>query len=135
MLANQLYSTGIYSRDVRNRAFWRVFHRHTAQAAQERGQARFQLFPTCINGLRSRQIVEVMTLDRVDQGPRLSRGGNQIEPPACGHPPFAERVGDTRCDGVRSVKIVKQPAVKAFRSQCFLNCRHVQRHPVSIANA
>ena len=62
--------------------------------------------------LFSRQPVEIVTLDRVHEAPRLAAGGNQVVPPPGGHLLARRQAGHPRRDRVRALKVVEQPAVE-----------------------
>jgi hypothetical protein len=84
-LANRLDRARVDPRDIRDRAFPRVFHSHTPHAAQEPRQLCFKLLTSRVSGFLSWQRVERTPLNRVNQSLWFARHGHQIEPAARRH--------------------------------------------------
>ena len=79
-LSDELDRAGVDARDVRDRAFGRVLHRHALQSRPAVAQAVIELFAAGIPLGRARKVCERVALDGVDEPARLAGGGNQVVP-------------------------------------------------------
>ena len=129
---HELQRAAIDPRDIGNRAVARILHRHPRHAAQQLRQSFIELLTAGVYRLFPGKRIERSALDCVDQPSRLTCCGNQIEPAARRHFRAACRSQQARRDGIRAVKIVKEPPVEPLGFQRLLDRGNVKRHEKSV---
>jgi len=139
-LADELDGAGVNPGDVGNRAPGGVFHRHAADAGEQRPQAGLELIAAGILRRRSGQMSQRIFFDLVDEAPRITGGGNEVIPAArrkvaalFSHPGHVSR------NRIQAAKIVQQPPVEAVGRQRGLDRGNVEpgrylrrRHPLQV---
>jgi len=124
---NRLNRARVHAADIGDGVLGGVLHRNASDAVHQGIQPGPQRLAAGIELGVARQVVERMSLDRMDQGARLPLGRHEVVP-AAGRHLGAIDAGKTTRDGIRSVEVVQQPAVEAVFAQCGLHRVDVERH-------
>ena len=128
--ANQFRRPRVDTREIRDRAQRRIFHRDASHTVQEVIETRRELFTPRIRLLLAGQRVEVVPLDLVHERARRAGRGNQVVPPPRGHVRPVGEPCQPGGDRVGPLKVVEKPAVQAIGAKAPLDGGHVERHDV-----
>ena len=79
-LPHRLDGPGIHPGHIRNGVARRILHRHPLHPAEQLFQPDGELFAPGVRSLFARQVVEIVTLDRVHKPPRRALGWDQVIP-------------------------------------------------------
>ena len=102
----------------------RVLHRDAPHAAEQLAQSGFELIAAGVARLRTRQMVERIALDGMDEAARFAGRRDEVVPaPRREVPAVAVDAGHFAGDGIQPVEIVQQPAVEAVGRERRLNGR------------
>ena len=127
-VAHRLDRAGVYPGDVGDVVAGRVFHRHFFHALQQSAQAIFEPVAARIRRLLTRQAVQIVALDGVNEAARFTFRRNEVVPPAGGHLPGGRQPREPSGDRVRALEVVQQPAVETLVCKGALHLGDRQRH-------
>jgi hypothetical protein len=130
---HRLGRAGVDAGDVGNRTERRVLHREALHAGQEPVQAGVELLTARVHNSLTWKLVEIVTLDRMDETAWRSVGRYEVIPAT--HVTPVGQAGQPCGDRIGAVKVVEQPAVEAFGAKRRLNGGHIERHDVMSINA